>query len=75
MWVQLIVLIVSAVLSYALRPKPKGPAADTLDQVPIPTVEVGKPVGVVFGEVWIDDSNVLWYGDLGTQPIYSSGGK
>jgi len=75
MWIQLAVMIVAAILSYALRPKPKTPNPDTLSDVSVPTIEVGKPVSVAFGEVWIDDSNILWYGDLQNQPIYAQGGK
>jgi hypothetical protein len=75
MWIQLIVLIIAAVLTYALTPKPKQPNPDSLSDVSIPTIEVGKPTSVAFGEVWIDDSNVLWYGDLATQPIYADTGK
>lgn len=75
MYVQLIILVIAAILSYALRPKPQTPPAATLDDVSIPTIEIGKPVAVVFGECWVDDSNVIWYGDLQNSPIYASGGK
>lgn len=75
MWVQLIIMVVAAVLSYALSPKPQGATAENLSDVDIPTTEIGTPVSVVFGEVWVDDSNILWYGDLLNSPIYSSSGK
>jgi hypothetical protein len=75
MWPQLIILVVAAILSYALTPKPQTPAAATLDDVNIPNTEIGVPVGVIFGEVWIDDSHILWYGGLSNSPIYASGGK
>jgi hypothetical protein len=74
MWPQLVFMIVAAILAYALTPKPKTPAPDTLSDVSVPTIEIGKPVGVAFGEVWIDDSNILWYGDLSSWPIYPTGG-
>jgi hypothetical protein len=66
MWIQLAVLVIAAILSYALTPKPKTPPPDTLSDVSVPTIEVGKPISVAFGEVWVDDSNILWYGDLGS---------
>lgn len=75
MYVQLIILVVALILSYALRPRPQNPPAATLDDVSIPTIEIGKPVAVVFGEVWVDDSNVIWYGDLTNSPIYAPGDK
>lgn len=73
MWFQLAILIISAALSYALRPKPPVPKAATLSDFNIPTPEVGKPLPVVFGDVWVDNADVLWYGDLSTQPIKQSG--
>jgi hypothetical protein len=70
----IVVLILSIVLSYALRPRPPQPAAATLADVSIPQIEIGRPVAVVFGEVWIDDSNIIWFGDLNNMPIYASSG-
>jgi hypothetical protein len=67
MWIQLAILVVAALLSYALTPKPKTPPPDTLSDVSVPTIEIGKPVSVAFGTVWVDDSNILWYGDLSSQ--------
>lgn len=73
---EIAVLIVTLILSYALRPKQQNPPPDTLSDVSVPTIEIGKPVGVAFGEVWVDDSNILWFGDLSSQPIFAtSGGK
>lgn len=73
---EIAVLIITAILSYALRPKPQTQPPDTLSDVSVPTIEIGKPVSVAFGEVWVDDSNILWYGDLSSQPIFAkSGGK
>lgn len=75
MWVQLAILVVAAILSYAFTPKPKTPPPDTLSDVSVPTIENGKSVGVVFGDVWVDDSNILWYGDLSSQGFSPPGGK
>lgn len=75
MWVQLAILVVAAILSYALTPKPQTPPPDTLSDVSVPTIEIGKPVSVAFGEVWIDDSNILWYGDLSSVGFSPPGGK
>jgi hypothetical protein len=70
-WEQLVIMIIAAILAYALQPKPQQPQAQTLEDVSVPTIEIGKPVSVVFGEVWIDDSNILWYGDLQNYPIFA----
>jgi hypothetical protein len=70
----LVVLVVAAVISYALAPKPPTQPPPALEDFTVPTAEEGRPVPVVFGEVWITGSNVLWYGDLSTTPIRRSGG-
>lgn len=75
MWFYLVVLIVSSLLQYALRPKPAAPKPATLSDFNVPVVQDGKPVAVVFGDVWVDDANVLWYGDVGSSPIKSKGKK
>ena len=75
MWVQLAILVVAAILTYALTPKPQTPPPDQLSDVSVPTIEIGKPVSVAFGEVWVDDSNILWYGDLSSQAFSPPGGK
>lgn len=75
MYVYLIVMIVCMLLEYALRPKPPDAKPATLSDFSIPVVEEGKPVAVVFGEVWVDDANVLWYGDMASAPIKSGGKK
>jgi hypothetical protein len=75
MWISLVIMVVSYILSAALRPRPKDPPAATLQDVSVPTVDQGTPVPVVFGEVWIENWMVLWYGDLRVTPIKSGGKK
>lgn len=70
--VQIVVMIVAALISYALRPKPKPPEAG---KASAPVVEDGKGIVRVFGSVWIDDSIVLGFMQLGTIPIKAKGGK
>lgn len=74
-WEYIVVLIIAAVVSYALAPKPPIPPPATLEDFQVPTAEEGRPIPVVFGEVWITGPNVLWYGNLSAQPIYKKGGK
>lgn len=73
-WVQIGLLIVSALISYALRPRPPTPRPAALGEFNVPTAEEGRPIPVVFGTVWITGPNVLWYGDLNSTPI-KKGGK
>lgn len=69
------VLLVSYFVAVALAPKPPKPRPASLEDFEIPTAEQGRPIPVVFGTVLIEGSNVIWYGDLGTEPIKSKTGK
>jgi hypothetical protein len=54
--------------------QPKAPQEDTKFQVP--TIEVGKPIGVLFGERIIADPSIVWWGDFEIQKIkVDMGGK
>lgn len=75
MWINLAMLVVSALVSYALSPKPPGPTPASIEDVDAPTAEDGRPIPVVFGTVWLAGQNVIWYGDLSVVPIVKSGGK
>jgi hypothetical protein len=71
----IVYMIVAIALTYALSPKQPDPPPMSLADVDVPQIEMGKPIAVAFGEVWVDDSNIIWYGDLVTSPIYASGKK
>ena len=71
----IVVLVVATAISYALTPKPPAPPPPSLEDFSVPTAEEGRPVPVVFGEVWITGPNVIWYGDLSITPIRKKGGK
>lgn len=72
-WViQLIIAVVSAVISYALRPKiepPKPAEPET------PTTEDGRSVPEVHGTCWITEEFLLAWKIVGRDPIKTGGGK
>lgn len=70
--VQLIIAIVSAILSYVLRPKVPEQKEAKQDG---PTVEDGVAVDDHFGEVWITQPHLLAWKKMGTENIKSKGGK
>lgn len=74
-WVQLILLVVSYIVSVALAPKPPKPKPAALEDFDIPLAEQGRAIPVVFGTVIIKSPSVMWYGDLRTTAIKSSSGK
>lgn len=73
MWPQLVILLISLLLSYASRPKPPPPAK--LSDFQFPQITEGTPQQVVFGDCWISDWMVLGYGNYRTTPVKANGGK
>lgn len=72
MWVQIAIIIVAMVLSYTNRPKPTKPDPAS---VSAPTTDEGVARRRIYGTVWIDDSMVLGFKEIDTDPIRSKGGK
>lgn len=70
-----IIFIVALVLAVALAPSPPQQKPATLDEFQMPTAEPGRPIPVVFGTYVVKSPNVVWYGDLMSEPIKTSGGK
>lgn len=65
-WVQIVIMVVSALVMMALAPKPKKPEAGTPE---VPTVEDGQGIRMVFGEVWVSDLTVIGHKPMGTKNI------
>lgn len=74
-WAQVILLVVSLVLSYALRPKPVIPKPAALEDFDIPVAELGRAIPVLFGTMILKSPSLMWYGDLRSVPIKKKGGK
>jgi hypothetical protein len=70
--VQIVLLVVSALLSYALSPKPEEPKPTTAKA---PEVQDGKSIRKLYGTCWCEDPMVLGWKAMGTEKIKSSGGK
>lgn len=70
--VQLIILIVSVAISYAMRPKTEQPKPQT---GAAPTIEDGQSIKHHFGTVWVEDEFILAWKVTGTVPIKTKGGK
>lgn len=69
MWPQLILFVVSVLISFALRPKAVVPPASGLDDVNAPRAEPGSLVPIIYGTVVLKSPNTVWYGDLSYQGI------
>lgn len=65
-FVWLIVALAFNVLAYLIMPKPKTDADSQTPETDNPTAQAGKPIPIIFGEKWVKDPNILWYGDKKT---------
>lgn len=74
-WVQIAILVLSLVISYANRPKNQNAKPPELSEYGVPTAEEGRDVVWIHGEGWVDDPNVIGWGNVRTTPIRASGGK
>ena len=68
-------LIASYAIRVLLMPKPEKPKPAALEAFDFPQVEEGTPQSVVFGDVWITDWHVLWYGNLRTSAVKTKASK
>ncbi len=68
---QIIIWIVSTVVSYYLAPKPEQPKPATIDDFQVPTATEDRSIPVLFGTSWTTGPNVVYYGDLKIKPIKS----
>lgn len=72
--IALIFLVVAFIIQSFLVKRPSvKPAA--LEDFDFPQHEEGTPQAVIFGDVWTDGPQILWYGNYRTIKIKSKGGK
>lgn len=71
----LIIFIVALAVAVAVQPKQPTPKPAGLADINVPTAEPGRPVQFAFGEVVLEDPNVVWYGDLTYRKIKTKSGK
>ena len=75
-WIILIIVVAAlAAVATSQAPTPVQPPPAALTDFNAPTAEPGRPIPVVFGTVLLKAPNVVWYGDLGYEPVKTSGGK
>ncbi len=63
-WIQLVIMIVVSVIAYMLMPKPKTGTGDQSQDLKKPVAEAGIPLGVIFGDITVQEPNTLWIGDI-----------
>lgn len=70
-----LVLLVASYAITMLTMKTQNQQAAALEDFDIPQVDEGTPHAVVFGDVWLEGWQVLWYGNYRTTKIKSKGKK
>lgn len=75
--ISLAVSAASMVVQSLLVRRPPSQATNPagLEEFEFPQMDEGTPQAVVFGDVWIKDWFVLWYGNYRTEAISREGGK
>lgn len=69
MWNFLLKLVLVAIVSYAMRPKTQTMKPATLEDLEVPTTELGRTIPKVWGRRRIVDPHIGWYGDLHSTAI------
>lgn len=71
-WVALAIIGVFSLLGLSSSAKTQKP---TPQEAKTPVVADGKRIRRIYGTVWVDDSIVLGFKQIGTDPIRTKGGK
>jgi hypothetical protein len=71
----LALLDASYLIQSLIATQPEKPKPALLDEFNLPQTKEGTPESVVFGDVWVSDWTVLWYGNLRNSPVKSTGSK
>jgi hypothetical protein len=67
--IMLIVMLVAAILAIASMPGPPSQKPGSLADLQVPTAEDGREVVDIAGTCWIDDPNVIYYGNPRQYPV------
>ena len=74
-WWYIAVFVVALAIGMSAVPKTQTQKPAGLSEINIPTAEVGREIGVLFGTRDLKGVNVVWDGDFKTTPVMKKGGK
>lgn len=74
MWAWALVSLVASYVLSAVTMKTPNQKPAVLEDFDIPQFQEGTPHAIVFGDVWLEGWQILWYGNFRTTKI-KSGGK
>lgn len=68
-------LVVSYAITASMAKKTPTTPPAAFEDFQFPQFDEGTPQIVVFGDVWLDDWMVLWYGNYKVTSVQGKGGK
>lgn len=71
----IVLLIASFVIQALTQPKTPKPKPNAITDFQFPQSAEGRPMCVVFGDCWVPDQQILWYGNFRNSEIKSSPAK
>jgi hypothetical protein len=74
-WIVIAINLAISALVYVLSPKPPKPDPLQPGALDVPQPKLGSPIPVIFGEDWVEDAHISYYGNSSSQPIKKKGGK
>ena len=74
-WIYIAIMLVSAYVNYSAMSKTQGQKPPAISEYSVPTADEGIDIQYLNGECWLEDPNILFYGNLRTSPIKAEGGK
>lgn len=69
MWNFLIKLVIVGLMSLALRPKAQTMKPTSMEDLTLPTTELGRTIVKIWGRRRVNDPHLGWYGDYKTEAI------
>ena len=72
MWFFVIGLVAALAISIALIPRPNKRTTPEQGRIQGASAEEGKSIPVLFGTREISSQNIVWYGDIKTEPVKQS---
>ena len=73
--IALVMMAISYAITASMMKRTPGKAPASMEEFDFPTPDEGTAQAVVFGDVWMREWMVLWYGDYKITPIKKKGGK
>lgn len=75
MWLEILSFTIALASQLFFKPKVAKLKPAGLNEVTVPTAEIGREVPVLFGERDLEGPNVVYYGGFRTSAIKKKGGK